>query len=827
MIAKVSAAAASYGIDKPFDYFVPAALRDSVHIGSRVRIPFGRGNKKSDGIVLALSETNGVDMQKIKPILSVYEDYPIYGEQMIRLAHFMRERYFCTFFDAAKCLTPAGMWKKLQIKYSFADGITEQQAAAAAGKSQTKRKIMECIAQNGGSCERSKLLHAVDCPYAAEYIRELKDKGILISEQKEKDAVSAKTCGMAELALPFEQAKARLEESGRRLPVYFDVIEFLQKNGQAAKKEIQYNTGASASTIATLARRGIIRLFEQQVYRKPSECEFSGREADGGQTVFNSEQSAALDGLKRLFDDSAPRVALLHGITGSGKTKIYIEMIKHALTAGRTAIMLVPEIALTPQLWSEITAVFGSEAAVIHSALSAGERYDEWKRIRSGQAKVVLGTRSAVFAPAENPGIIIIDEEQERTYQSEESPRYDAREIAKFRIARSGGLLVLGSATPSVESYYNAEQGVYSLFKLEGRYGGVELPEVMFADMRGTPDQGGAPTIGATLREQLEQNLKKGEQSVLFLNRRGTSRQITCMECGYIPECGHCSAPLRYHEANRRLMCHYCGYSEKMPDRCPRCGSVHLRHGGAGTQKAESELAELFPQARIIRMDADTTSAKQSHQKLLEQIYSGSADILIGTQMITKGLDFDNVTLAGIIDADASLYSGDFRAAERTFSLITQVIGRAGRRKKRGRAVIQTYTPDNPVLRAAAAQDYEALYRREIEVRRALDVPPLADLITFSIIGRDETQLLKRGMALVGRMKSLMNGEFSEIKTEVLGPVPYAVLKINDKYRYYIVFRGRQSHKLRAFVSGLLREFAAERANRGITIYADRNSGET
>ncbi|MCX7615229.1 MAG: primosomal protein N', partial [Clostridiales bacterium] len=460
---------------------------------------------------------------------------------------------------------------------------------------------------------------------------------------------------------------------------------------------------------------------------------------------------------------------------------------------------------------------------ILHSALSSGERYDEWKRIKEGKADVVVGTRSAVFAPLQKLGLIIIDEEQETTYKSENTPRYHARDIAKFRCVLSNALLVMGSATPSIETYYSAKSGKIALYELEERYFGCNLPEIMISDMRGVHKQGYSGTIGPLLFDELQKNINNGEQSILFINRGGNSRLLTCAECGFIPSCVKCSVPLSYHSANGRLICHYCGYSEKLPELCPNCGSRHLKHIGCGTQKVEKELKERLPDARMIRMDSDTTSGKFSHDKLIKQFESNQIDILLGTQMIAKGLDFDNVTLVGVIDADLMLYSDDYRASERTFSLLTQVAGRAGRREKPGRAVIQTFTPHNEVILSASKQDYPVFYEKEITIREALSCPPFIDIVLFSVIGEMEHDVLRAALRLSMRLSSLMKGQFRDIGAQILGPVQAPIAKINNHYRYYVSFRINLSKRCRELISGVLFEFFTNKLNRGVNVHVDIN----
>ena len=517
-----------------------------------------------------------------------------------------------------------------------------------------------------------------------------------------------------------------------------------------------------------------------------------------------------------------PEAALLYGVTGSGKTSIYIRLIQKALEQGKSAIMLVPEISLTPQFVNIFASYFGKAIAVLHSSLSVGERYDAWKKIRSGEVRLVIGTRSAVFAPCRNLGLLIMDEEQEYTYKSENSPRYHTREVAKFRCVQTGALLLMGSATPSVESMYKAQKGDYRLFELSHRYNARNLPEVLIADMKKELSAGNGSSISRTLQEELRKNIENGQQSILFINRRGASNFVLCGECGSTFTCENCSVSLTYHAANHRLMCHYCGHSEKLPECCSECGGKFIFEG-TGTQKVEKELSELFPGVEILRMDTDTVSHVGSHEKLLSSFIKKKIPILVGTQMVAKGLDIENVTLVGVISADQSLYVNDFRAHERTFSLITQVIGRSGRGEKEGRAVIQTFTPLNEVITLASRQDYTGFYEREIALRALAGTPPVSDLITVTVTGEDETSVLKGSVKLRKSFENYFQ-QFSDL--EILGPVPASVAKVNNKYRFRISISCKNEKSVREIIAHVMRQFALDVSNRNVTVYADADPHE-
>ena len=544
--------------------------------------------------------------------------------------------------------------------------------------------------------------------------------------------------------------------------------------------------------------------------------------ADKERKQLNEEQATAFNGLLQLLKSDSPEAALLYGVTGSGKTLIYIKLIEQALSFGKTAIVLVPEIALTPQTVKIFESQFGDKVAVLHSALATGQRHDEWKRIRDGGVGVVVGTRSAVFAPLDNIGLIVIDEEQEHTYKSDQSPRYHARDIAKYRVTRSSGLLLLASATPSIDSMYSAKSGNYGFFILKNRYNERDLPPVLIVDMKKELAAGNGGSISTILRNELEKNLQNNEQSILFINRRGTSPLVTCGECGFTYKCRNCSVSMIYHMSKKRLLCHYCGFSIPTPLNCPEC-SGKLKFLGAGTQKIELELLDIFPGISIIRMDADTTTRKDSHNKLLTSFKKQEGQILLGTQMVTKGLDFANVTLVGVLSADMSLYMSDYRANETTFSLITQVVGRSGRAEKPGRAVIQTFTPENKVISVASKQDYEGFYESEILLRKALGSPPVRDLIALTSVGTDEAMVIKSCAILKNALQNYFRGN-SAIR--LLGPAPATVPKISNKYRYRLLVNCVNNKRVRETIAHVIKEFARDSKNRGVTVVANADSYE-
>lgn len=633
-----------------------------------------------------------------------------------------------------------------------------------------------------------------------------------------KRRVSDKYVTMAALAVPAEEAAEAAEQRRRRAPQQSELLRTLCAIGRAALPDLREFTCASLQSVRALRDAGLISLEDVPVYRRP--------EAPEGERQplpkLNSEQTKAFKGILKLAGGKKASGALLFGVTGSGKTTIYIRLIAEMRRRGKTAILLVPEIALTPQMLRTFSSHFGDDIAVLHSSLSAGERLDEWRRIKNGEAGVVIGTRSAIFAPAEDLGIIIIDEEQEDSYKSENAPRYHARDVAKFRCAQDNALLLLGSATPDVESRWRAEQGSYAYFTLSRRFNEQSMPSVEIVDMKRELRRGNGSSISERLRSEISENLERGEQSILFLNRRGANKLITCVDCGFTYSCPNCSVSLTYHSFSRRLMCHHCGYTQRLDEHCPECGGT-LKYVGTGTQKLEEELHELFPDTPVLRMDTDTVAPAGGHDVLLERFQTERIPIMVGTQMVTKGLNFENVTLVGVISADQSLYAGDYRATERTFSLITQVVGRSGRFEKPGRAVIQTFTPENETIRQAARQDYESFYRAEIELRRLQALPPFTELLCITMSGREESLVL--GCAAKAR-DELLDATRSENGVRVLGPAPLSVLRVNNNYRYRVTLCAPPGRGLRRFVADIVARYSSDKQFRGVSVYADTNPSD-
>ena len=814
-MVKVAVSAAPYSIDKPYSYLVPESLAAAAVPGVRVMVPFGRGNKESEGLILA--RVQEPKLPGSKAIRQILDPEPVLDKAGIDLALWMRGRYFCTVFEAVKTILPAGLWYGLREIWSLA--MEPEAARSAAVGIPGAWQVLDLLEKQGGKADIRVLRDALG-DGAEKPLKAMKKAEILTCETDAKRKIADKSHRMVELAVNTEDAYALTEPKRRSAPARYEVVNFLATAGRTPAAEVSYYTGASARTLKTMEKAGLIAFSEEEELRVPSLDDVE----PGPEIVLNEEQQRAFEEILGRVQAAKPSVTLLHGVTGSGKTQVYLRLVQETLALGKTAMVLVPEIVLTPQMMRKFSSYFGSRVAMLHSSLKMTERYDQWKRIRRGEVDVVLGTRSALFAPLKNLGLIIMDEEQEGSYQSENVPRYDAREVAKYLCVREKAALVFGSATPTVETAWAAEQGNYQKALLRRRYNENALPEVLIADLRQEILNGNPGLISTPLRQELEKNLAAGEQSILFLNRRGSSRMLLCGECGYVPQCPRCSTAMTYHSANGRLMCHYCGHSEPAADTCPECGGW-MKHVGAGTQKVEEELRELFPEAGILRMDADTTAG--GHEEILQTFERERVPILLGTQMVAKGLDFENVTLVGVLSADISLYVDNYRAAERTFSLLTQVVGRAGRGGKTGRAVIQTYTPGNDVIRCAARQDYDAFYESEIRMRRLRRYPPFADLFTVTVSGTEEGRVLRAAVSVRETLRQLCRRpELAAGEPEVLGPAPAPVVKVNNRFRYRCTLVGKNDKATREMLAWLQKDFAKDSANRGMNLFVDHNAAD-
>lgn len=812
LLGKIAVSVAGFAIDKPYTYWIPESFAPELMPGMRVMVPFGRGNRHTEGLLLTMER--GRKPERCKQILSVLDDQPVLDQEGIQLALWMRERYFCTVYEAVKAMLPAGLYFSLRDVYFVPSEVSEEAAYRAAGGGKREKKLLDLLFYNGRSLERGKLYEAFAPASPGTVLRSLLEKGVVALETDVSRGVGDKLETVAELVLPLDQA---LEAVGGRAKTQQAVVRFLDTVHMASAKEIGYFTGGKRSVLYALESKGVVQLSQRECYRQVD----AQPVLPASMPQLNEEQEHAFQGISAMLGQAG--CALLYGVTGSGKTPVYLHLIQRVLELGQQVLVLVPEIALTPQMLRIFRAQFGEQVAILHSSLSAGARYDEWKRARKGDARVVVGTRSAVFAPLSQLGMIIVDEEHEGSYKSESVPRYHAREIAKYRCSRHQAVLVLGSATPSVESMYCAKNGAYQLFQLTKRYNDQALPQVLLADMKEELRSGNSGAVSALLREKIAETVQRREQVILFLNRRGANRMALCAQCGEAPECPRCSVKLTYHSANGRLMCHYCGFTQPLPERCPACGGP-LTFFGVGIQKVQEELETLFPDVSVLRMDADTVSASHTHEQILAQFERQNIPILIGTQMVAKGLDFSNVTLVGVIDADLSLYVDDFRAAERTFSLLTQVVGRAGRGERKGLAVLQTFTPKSDIITCAARQDYDRFYEQEIEQRRLRHFPPFQDLYVLQVAGPEESGVLECCIRLRGGFAAWQTDQaMADTPFEIMGPAAANVVKVMNRYRYTLTLSGKSCRKMRDMISYIITRAKGDKRNRGISITVDFN----
>lgn len=805
LFAAIAIEKAAYGFDRPFTYQIPSVLEGSVRPGMRVMVPFGTGNQSRVGIVLSLlKEAEG----KTKEILSVLDDEPVLADEMLRLIPVMKNRYYCTLFEAAKTMLPAGLGFQIRNSYILDEGFKDFDEKAY---TDVQWQVIMLLHGSVKAVPAKKITDTLGIDEKASGFLELLNRGII---HKVNTATTKIGDAVSKMVRPLS------DFSGKLTPKQKTVYDTLCDVGPASLKELSYFTGASSAVVKTMAQKGAVEVFEYEVYRRPKVMKTSEQNRE---TILSLEQQAVYIQLQKEYAARKGGTALLYGVTGSGKTSVFLKLIEHVVGQGQAVILMVPEISLTAQTISLFTECFGENIAVFHSALSLGERLDEWKRVKRSEAKIVIGTRSAVFAPVENLGLIVIDEEQEHTYKSESSPRYDAREIARYRCKSNRGLCLLSSATPSVESFYMAEKGVFTLHKLQERFGSANIPEVLLADMNEESYPGSGEVIGETLAEALRENYDSKKQSIILLNRRGYHAFASCKDCKEVISCPHCSISLTYHQANNRLMCHYCCYSVKYEPKCPACGSERIAFRGMGTQRAEEELKEILPDANILRIDTDSVAQRFSLEKKLAAFANGEYDIMVGTQMVAKGLDFENVTLVGVLSADQALFSDDFRCYERTFDLLTQVVGRAGRGKFPGKAIIQTYVPENPYLALAAAQDYEGFFKREILFRRALLYPPFADLLVVGFVGPRESAVKKSADYYLARVGELAGQEYPELPLRILRASPAAIVKVSNKFRYKIIMKCKNTEKLREMTARLLKEFLNHKEFKDITAYADNN----
>lgn len=803
LIAGIAVDNTTYSFDRLFSYKVPDHL-SNVKVGQRVLVPFGRGDRFRQGMILSLSYGKE---ENLKEISSLLDDKPLFTGEMIDTVNFIHDRYFCTYYDSVKVMLPVG------INYNISTFYTAVKVEIDVLNSLTdyEREIYDYLLSENKPVKKETILNVFSI--GENSLNKLYRQGVVNREddafRKTKDA----TVKMVSLCDDVDINDYKLTPKQQKVAELLTVVD------KASVKEVCYYTGYTQSVTDSLVKKKIARYFTDEVMRIP----YTVSNVKKDEVILSPSQQSAFDNLYSKYCDDKASVSLLYGVTGSGKTSVFMKLIEKCFNDNKGTILMVPEIALTPQLIKIFTSRFGDNVAVFHSGLSIGERLDEYKRVSRGDAKIVLGTRSAVFAPLKNIGLIVMDEEQESSYKSEQTPRYNARDIAKFRCYKHNALLLLSSATPSVESFYMAEKGIYNLVKLAERYGKATLPQVSVVDMNEEQMKGNFSNYSTTLKELLSSNLIHKKQSIILLNRRGYNTFLSCRSCGQVVTCPNCSISMTYHSANNRMMCHYCGHSVPYTDECPDCHQHTLKFSGAGTQKAEQELVDMFPSARVLRMDADATMTKSSYETKLTAFANGEYDILIGTQMVAKGLDFPNVTLVGVINADQMLYSDDYRSYERAFSLLTQVVGRSGRGDSKGAAVIQTSTPENYVIGLSAKQDYDTFYKGEIGVRKALLYPPFSDICLIGYQGIIEGATIKCANAFQNALINKIKTNYSSMPLRVLGPSQAYVYKVNNKYRYKTIIKCRNSKDFRNVIKETLLEFSKNKEFKNIGITVDIN----
>ena len=773
LTAEVALEGAVFAFDKLYTYIIPPELHRKAAVGCRVVVPFGRGNAKRQGIIFSVKTA---ELSHLKNIFTVTDTEPVISAEMVKICEYMRDNYFCTYYDAVNAMLPAGLKYRLLNFYSVNGDLSGD-------ISDSDEKAVLGYLVKHGERDEEQIVSALGIE--PELLNKMCAAGLIIKSRNTKrlmrDASEKWVCAVTDV------------DGIALTPRQKQVAEFVINAGEISAKELMYYTGVSQSVIEKLVEKQVLKVFSKRVFRTESETD----ETDNRNIELTDEQQRAYDGLLDEYGKSEGAVSLLYGVTGSGKTQIFLKLADRVLEDNRGVIIMVPEIALTPQMLRIFKSRYGDKIAVFHSAMSLGKRMDEWQRIKSGRASIALGTRSAVFAPFSNLGLIIMDEEHEHTYKSEQSPRFHARDIAKIRTAYHGGLLCLASATPSLESYTAAKLGKYMLLRLEHRFGNAVLPEVETVDMKKEILDGNAGSISRRLYDGISATLENKKQVILLLNRRGHNTYVSCPDCGEVLSCPNCSISLTYHSANRRLMCHYCGYSVPASGKCPSCGGEHLKFMGTGTQKVEEELNNLFPGVRVLRIDADSTVSRDSYSEGLERFSNGEYDILLGTQMVAKGLDFPNVTLVGVLGADSAAFSDDFRSFERTFSLLTQVVGRAGRGENAGRAIIQSLNPEGWLISLAAKQDYDGFYNEEILTRKLMVYPPYCDICVVCTRSAFKETAEKAAKTIFDNIKAMLNGEYCDIKAIILGPAPASVPKVNNRYRCRMIIKCKNTRRFR------------------------------
>lgn len=813
MLVGVALDKTTYSFDKVYDYLVPEQLAYKVKAGCRVTVPFGRSNYKRQAMVI-YTKTEEINTAKYKPIIALLDEQPVLSQELIGLIDFMKNRCYCTMYDCIRVMLPAGINYKINAMYSvnneFSSEYTDNQFSFLDAD---QKQVYDYLLLHKKPVSQKVILKELGFSEDNPILHNMSMMGILTKQDEALRKIGDKSQKM--IRIKGDKSDVKLT------PKQAEAYEVLNMTLSISVRELCYFTGCTQVVADGLVKKGVAEYFEEQVFRTPAI--YKDIQKNKTEIKLTLEQQMAYDDLINRYRSGKAQVSLLYGVTGSGKTSVFMSLIDTAVKDNKGVIVMVPEISLTPQMINLFTTRYGQQVAVFHSGLSVGERLDEWKRVKNGYAKIAVGTRSAVFAPFDDIGLIIMDEEQEYTYKSESSPRYHARDIAKYRCSKHNCLLLLASATPSVGSFYNCQKGRYSINRLSERYGKARMPQVIVADMNVENEQGNYSGMGSVLLQEIEKNLEQGRQSIILLNRRGYNTFVSCKKCNEVVTCPNCSISLTYHSDNSRLMCHYCGYSEPLQKQCPVCNSYGLRFSGLGTQRAEETLLDAFPDAKILRLDADTTMAKFSHEKKLSDFANGKYQIMIGTQMVAKGLNFPNVTLVGVLSADQMLYSDDYRSYERTFSLLTQVVGRSGRGGLAGKAIIQTYTPENPTILLAAKQDYDSFYKNEILLRKAMLYPPFSDICMVGFVGEDNYKTETAAKEFTEILVKTAKEEYPNIPLRVLGYSPASINRVNNKFRYKCVMKFRNSPDFRKMMSQLLIDFEKNKKHKNVTAYIDIN----
>lgn len=794
LIAEIIVDVSTYHVDRPFDYQVPVEWVSVIELGSRVKVPFGPRNVL--GFVVGLKKETDVPLNKLKAINQILDMEPVLTEEMLRMAKWLKNDTICYEIDALQVMLPSALRAKYEKMIKLQQGQQlPLEVQAIFGKRQRA---------NFKEFERAGLLPL---------LKHLVAENIVTIENVVKQQGNVKEIRMVQITADQQLIEHALEQSSRAVKQRLLLQWMCQHLGEVfSPQQICDEAGVSISVLEAVIDKGAAQFIQEEVFRDPFTKEVSRTQA----LQLTGEQQVALQAITTAMDQQIAQTFLLHGVTGSGKTEVYLQAIQKVLEEGKEAIMLVPEISLTPQMTERFRSRFGELVAVMHSGLSVGEKYDEWRKIQQGKVKVVVGARSAIFAPFTNIGLIILDEEHESTYKQEDSPRYHARDVAIWRSEFYNCPIILGSATPALESFARAKKGVYKLLSLKHRALHQALPTVFIADMREELRQGNRSMFSQSLIEAIRLRLEKKEQMVLFLNRRGYSSFVLCRDCGTVVQCPNCDISLTYHRTTEKLKCHYCGYEEHVPQICPQCQSDHIRYFGTGTQKVEEELYKLFPEARVLRMDVDTTKHKGAHEEILETFGAGQADILLGTQMIAKGLDFPNITLVGVLSADTSLHLPDYRAAERTFQLLTQVSGRAGRHDKLGEVIIQTYTPEHYAIELAKTQEYEPFYEREMFLRRRSNYPPYYFVALIQLSHED----VMMAAEYAGRVADWLRGNLSN-QVAIIGPTTASIARLQNRYRYQCLIKYKIEPNLIPVLQRLLAMYRAEWIKQGISMTVD------